>query len=512
MGKAVKSLAMIAVAVFAPYAAASLGLTGFAATAFSFVLQAAASAVLGPKAGGGGGGVTDSGFMVNKGSNVAAVPIVYGDRRMGGIRAYVNTSDSSGNVSADDDTKYLHVVLAVAQGASGSNANSIDDITAVQFNNTEVWSGSVKGQSGSVSSDYSSKLSLRMWLGTHDQRSGNDNTSGQSYKVGANFTKSVEWTDVADNNGHHMKGIAYIYAIMEYDRDLFPGAPTITVDIKGKKVKSITSTSTHPTSYVNTDAERVNPANIIYDYLTDVTYGKGISTSDINIESFKNARDYAQTLLTATIGGVRQTNITFNGAIDTADTLFNNTQKLLTCANMNLVYANGEYQLKPVKEESFTSAFDFNKDNMIGKVTTSLGSKQSRFNRLKVNFFNPDLEWQPDSLIVEDDGTYLTEDGGVINEKTVDLPMTGSTTDANDLATRIGKYYLDLSRHQTIMSFKASHEALKLNVGDPVTVTHDVYNFSAEKFRVNSITLFPDATVDVILEQYAPDATYLEKD
>jgi hypothetical protein len=43
MGKAVKSLAMIAVAVFAPYAAASLGLTGFAATAFSFVLQAAAS-------------------------------------------------------------------------------------------------------------------------------------------------------------------------------------------------------------------------------------------------------------------------------------------------------------------------------------------------------------------------------------------------------------------------------------------------------------------------------------
>ena len=502
MGKAVKSLAMIAVAVFAPYAAASLGLTGFAATAFSFVLQAAASAVLGPKAGG-GGGVTDSGFMVNKGSNVAPIPIVYGDRRMGGIRAYVNTTNGSGATSG---TEYLHVVLAVAQGASGTNANGIDDITAVQFNNTEVWSGSVKGQSGSVSGDYSSKLSLRMWLGAHDQTSAADNASGTSYKVGANFTKSAEWT-----TNHNMKGVAYIYAIMQYDRDLFPGAPTITCDIKGKKVKSITSTSTHPTSYVNTDAERVNPANIIYDYLTDSTYGKGISTSDINIESFKNARDYAQTLLTATIGGVRQTNITFNGAIDTADTLFNNTQKLLTCANMNLVYANGEYALKPVKEESFTSAFDFNKDNMIGKVTTSLGSKQSRFNRMKVNFFNPDLEWQPDNIIIEN-ATYLAEDGGIVNEKTVDLPMTGSTTDANDLATRIGTYYLDLSRHQTIMSFKASHEALKLNVGDPVTVTHDVYNFSAEKFRVNSITLFPDATVDVILEQYAPDATYLEKD
>jgi hypothetical protein len=178
---------------------------------------------------------------------------------------------------------------------------------------------------------------------------------------------------------------------------------------------------------------------------------------------------------------------------------------------MNLVYANGEYQLKPVKEESFTNAFDFNKDNMLGKVTTSLGSKQTRFNTMKVNFFNPDLDFQPDNIIIENP-TYLQEDGGVVNEKSVDLPMISSTTDANDLATRIGTYYLDLSRHQTIMQFKASHEALKLNVGDPVTVTHDTYNFTAEKFRVNSITLFPDATVDVILEKYEPDATYLEKD
>ena len=61
MGKAVKSLAMIAVAVFAPYAAGALGLSGFAATAFSFVLQAAASAILSPKAGGGGTGCGESG-------------------------------------------------------------------------------------------------------------------------------------------------------------------------------------------------------------------------------------------------------------------------------------------------------------------------------------------------------------------------------------------------------------------------------------------------------------------
>jgi hypothetical protein len=492
MGKALGTLATIAVAVFAPYAAAALGLSGFAATAFSFVLQAAASSVFGPKAGGGGGrGVTDSGFMVNKGSNVSSIPVVYGDRRMGGIRAYVQTTNNN-NPAQTSGTQYLHVILAVAQGATTSQTNAIEDITAVQFNNTEVWSGSVKGQSGSIAGSFSGKLCLRMWLGAHDQTSASDNDAGTSFKVGAAFNKSEEWT-----TNHNMKGIAYIYAIMEYDRDLFPGAPTITCDIKGKKIKAVNEggTGVHPTTYVSTDAERKNPANIIYDYLVEPVYGKGINTSQIDIESFKTARTWAN----------GSAGVSFNGALDTADTLFNNTQKLLTSANMNLVYANGKYQLKPVKAESFSSAYDFNKDNILGKVTMSLGNKKNRFNRMKVNYFNPSLEWQPDSKLVENP-TYLTEDGGVVNETTIELPMIGDAT----LAQKIATYYLNASRYQTIMQFKSSHESLKLNVGDPVTVTHDVYGFTDKKFRVNSITLNPDSTVEIVLEEYGVDSIYLE--
>lgn len=483
MGRSIGALASIAIAVFAPYAAAALGLSGFAATAFSFVLQAAASSILGPKAGGGGGGVTDSGFMVNKGSNVSAIPVVYGDRRMGGIRAYVQTTNDAGATSG---TQYLHVVLAVAQGATTSQTNAIDDITAIQFNGTEAWSGSVKGNTGSLASDFSSDLTLRVWLGAHDQT-----VASPDYTVGS-FNLSDEWT-----SNHRMRGVAYIYAIMKYNRDLFPGAPTITCDIKGKKIKAVNQggTGVHPTTYVSTDAERKNPANIIYDYLVEPVYGKGISTSQIDIESFKTARTWAS----------GSAGVSFDGALDTADTIFNNTQKLLTSANMNLVYANGQYQLKPVKAETFTSAYDFNKDNIIGRVVMSLGNKKNRFNRIKVNYFNPDLEWQPDSKLVEN-ATYLTEDGDVVNETTIELPMIGDAT----LAEKIATYYLDASRYQTIMQFKASHEALKLNVGDPVTVTHDVYDFDAKKFRVNSITLNPDSTVDVVIEEYGVDSIYLE--
>jgi len=100
----------------------------------------------------------------------------------------------------------------------------------------------------------------------------------------------------------------------------------------------------------------------------------------------------------------------------------------------------------------------------------------------------------------------LSEDSGVINEKTIELPYASDTT----LATKMGTYFLNLSRYQTQVNFKASHEALKLQVGDPVYITHEVPNWTNEKFRVNSVTLMADSTVDITLEQYAPDSIYLE--
>ena len=52
------------------------------------------------------------------------------------------------------------------------------------------------------------------------------------------------------------------------------------------------------------------------------------------------------------------------------------------------------------------------------------------------------------------------------------------------------------------------------DIGDPVKVNHDVYGFNDtagnNKYRVNAITLNADSTVDVVLEEYAPDSVYLE--
>ena len=87
---------------------------------------------LGSNRGGGGAGVTDSGRLLNKGPNVAAIPIVYGDRRMGGILAYVQTTDASGSKWNRIFTR----CISSSTRCTGTNANAIDDITAIQFNGT----------------------------------------------------------------------------------------------------------------------------------------------------------------------------------------------------------------------------------------------------------------------------------------------------------------------------------------------------------------------------------------
>ena len=171
MGDTFKKLISIGVAIFAPYAAGALGLTGFAATAFSFVAQAAVGALLGPDdpRAGGGGGVSDSGILLNKQGTNKSVDVVYGDRRIGGTRVYINTSDAGG-VTEDDKNEYLHLVIAIANGgehADGQTGHDLDinkGITKILFNDKTAWDST-----DGISDDFDGSLDVRLWYGKTDQ-------------------------------------------------------------------------------------------------------------------------------------------------------------------------------------------------------------------------------------------------------------------------------------------------------------------------------------------------------
>jgi predicted phage tail protein len=245
-------------------------------------------------------------------------------------------------------------------------------------------------------------------------------------------------------------------------------------------------------------ANKSNPANILYDYLTNTTFGKGLDPADIDIDSFVAARNYYNTI-----------NLDFIGIMQTSETIFDNVQQLLASSNANLYYSRGKYAISIHKQETFDSnTFVFSKDNILGEWTISLGSKANRFNEMTVNYYDSSNGWQPNSIKVEN-STYLAADSGVLNEGGIDLPMVRIKADAQ----RLGKFYLDQSRHTTVVNFKASHEALQLDVNDIVYIDHETPGWTdsnKKKFRVSALVLNSDSTVDVTLMEYAPDTVYIE--
>jgi len=509
MGAALGSILGIATAVFAPYAAAALGLTGIGATLFGLGLQFAIGSIFNKKAKKDQGGISDTGLLVNKTSNVAPLPVIYGvgsssypGRRLGGTRVYMQSTNNDGVTTGTGGDEYLHVVLAYAHGGglpSTSIHHSAGPVVKQIFLNDKVaWTAAegkvVSGHSLYDATEYEgydfSKFDVALFNGCTDQT----HSVGRDYSTFDDFDarKSDEWT-----SNHRLRGVAYAYCRFQFDRDTFPGAPTILIESEGNKIKDVYEVQQGTTStalYANKD----NPANILYDYLTNTTFGKGLDPADIDIDSFVVARNYYNTI-----------NLDFIGVLETGNSIYDNVQQILASSNANLYYSRGQYAISIHKQETFDSnTFVFSEDNILGEWTISLGSKKNRFNDLTVQYYDASNGWQPNSIKVEN-ATYLAADSGVLNEGSMDLPMVYNKTDA----TRMGKFYLDQSRTMTVVNFKASHEALQLDVNDIVYVDHAVPGWTdsnKKKFRVQALVLNSDSTVEVTLMEYAPDSVYIE--
>ena len=398
------------------------------------------------------GGSTADGMLVNKASNDAPIPVVYGQRKIGGTRVFIEVSG--------DDNEFLHIVLAVAEGEINSFENVyLNDVISTDSRFTGV---------------------LDIYKHT-----GSDTQSADSNLV----TAISNWT-----NNHQLKGTAYLYVKLKYDQDAFSsGLPTITSDVKGVKVYDPRTLTT---------AWSDNPILCIRDYLTNTRYGRGIETSLIDDTTFNAAANYCDEMVT--IGGVSKARYTCNGVVDTSNGSMDVLKKLLTACRGFLIFSGGRYKLVIDKPE--TANFTFNEDNIIGAWNISLGNKNSQFNRIRANFFNQDRQWQPDIAII-DSPILRIKDNGLLLEKTIDLPFTSDI----DRAKMITSVNLNQSRQQVNCEFTATIEALRCEVGDVVYINHkttgwNTLNSNAGKlFRVMRITLQNNDEARIIAVEY--DAT-----
>jgi|14_taG_2_1085336.scaffolds.fasta_scaffold04214_2 hypothetical protein len=239
-------------------------------------------------------------ILANKTAAGGKIPVIYGNRRVGAQVVYMDT--------ADNYSMHLFVVYAISVGELEEimletleiDGNPLTDPN--QFRDGG-YIGSDKISSGAGSLCTGDQV-VGTGIGLTGGTFGTDPT-GRGYRYVFNahhgaatqtadpmLTASIgsKWT-----SAHKLNGIAYIAAAFYYDEHgTFRGVPQITVQVKGKKVydpRDSGQTFGTPSTYQWSD----NPALCFLDYITNDEYGKGLTSSQINMSTFSSAANVCDT-------------------------------------------------------------------------------------------------------------------------------------------------------------------------------------------------------------------------
>lgn len=460
------------------------------------------------------------GITVNKQSNVAGIPVVYGKRKVGGTRVFVGTSGS--------DNKYLYVCLAVAEGRINAFKKIwINDELQTSMNNTLVADNDSTHSVRSNSKFYvkDAKAVFQFFTGDEDQ------------SASSLLKEHPQW-----NDQHRLRGVAYVacrfeWVKAEYDDDgnqtvfnPWQGIPVIQVEIEGKRVLT-GDYSGHATTTANTYGSETgsfaysdNPADCLLDYLRSPRYGKDLKDHRINWASFRTAQQLCNTTVNygGSLGSVDFLNC--NTYLNVEDKMFDNAKKLLQTCRGFLPYVNGQYQLKiETAETTPSNLLELTDEMILGSIKVVSQDKNTKYNQAKVTFNNYEKNYESDTAIYGN-ATFLTEDE---NEDLV-LNIGAPGIIERERALQYAEYLVKRSRKQMQVSLTATSEAQDLVAGDLVTITHRyeriadatgtaIYDYlfkapttesySAPEYiwRVISQRLNYDGTVDLTLLEHQND-------
>jgi hypothetical protein len=406
------------------------------------------------------------GTLVNKQSNNAQIPVIYGERLVGGTRVFLETSGT--------DNQYLYGAIVLGEG-------EINAITEIKVDDEVVtFSGSFADgtQITSTGDRFGTTITIQPFYGT----------TGQS--ASSLLTTLSSW-----GSNHKLSGLCYIAFRITWDADKFTSIPKIQAKVQGKKVVSYNSSLVAQTASYST-----NPAWCLLDYLTDTTYGKGISVSDIDLQSFYNASQTAITQVTPYSGGADINLFDCNSVLDTNQKIIDNVRFLLRGMRGFLPYTQGKYKL--ILEATGSASLNLNKDNIIGGIKLSSEKKNEKYNRININYINPEKNYEVDTVVYpETDAAHQilkTEDGGFLQEFQLDLQMITNPYQALEF----GKVVLNRSRNQLGLTLTANYSAMDLAIGDIVSVTDDILGMSAKPFRVVSMAINLNYTVQLSLIEH----------
>ena len=421
----------------------------------------------------------EKGILLNKQSNDASIPVVYGERLIGGTRVFVETSGT--------DNKYLYICLVLCEGEINSIEEIRVDDKVVSFDGslTDGTQRDVASSDSNFFKDSTSLIKIEPHFGT----------DGQS-------ASSLLSTLSSWGSNHKLSGIAYLALRFEWNSDAFGGLPQVQAKIKGKKVVTLNSSLVEQTASFST-----NPAFCLLDYLRNERYGKGLATSDIDLQSFYDASQIAVTQVTP-YGSASNINIfDCNFAMDTSRKVIDNARDIIKGMRGYLPFVQGKYKL--IIETTGSSVMTFTEDDIIGGYALASPNKNNKYNRVIVSFINPDRNFQVDERQhppIDDSGltsadrhsTMKTADGGFLLEGRFTFPTITSPYQAEEMAEII----LRRSRDNLGLNINVNFDAYELTIGDIVAITISSLGFSSKLFRVVGMTFNEDYTIGLALSEH----------
>ncbi len=298
------------------------------------------------------------------------------------------------------------------------------------------------------------------------------------------------------------------YVVVEFNlTDERTDIPTIYADLRGKKVSVYDIDG-----LVSQDETSLNPAWQKLDYLRSTIYGVGISLDRIDMDSFietANLFDVLDTTYQATwnpywryIGWNEQESqnqqiMQLNTTLDTANTLFKNTETLLNQSICALNIVNGKYTLTAEAEAQDPVVIP-EEDIIGGNIQVSDVTSKNKYNTVVASIADPGLGWA-NNTITFFDGDFLSEDQNVERKLNLAFPYITNYYTARALCER----ELRKSRFNREVKITLPFKYLDLPINRPVHLSKARFGWDNKEFLLRNVTFLANGNTELTLREYS---------
>lgn len=423
-------------------------------------------------------------LLTKRGTNVD-IPVIYGQRRVGGRIIYAETKG--------DNNQYLYVIYVIGEG-------EIHKISSIYVDDVKLPNANPSFETvHNVGSErFKDRMSFQLFAGTEGQdesslaneaaswKNGLRKLPGVAYGVFRFEWKKIETQEEADNNPYS------------------GGIPNVQFDVLGKKcyrVKDHGSGQNLSASYSSlTKNWTVNPVDHLLDYLLNPRFGCGLDITEIDASYFKTAARKCQQQVDYDENGTQDGPFMIGASVlNTNSRLMDNVKILVQGCRGYLPYSRGRYKIRiddggndtDVTSATVNIVYAVTEQDMMYGMNLIGEQKTQKYNQVIVKYVDPDQNYTEQEVSYSESADVTADGEDLIGE------FFYQTVPNSAIAQNIARTIYKNSRTQRYIGFTATPELLEAEVGDIITITNSLFGFNAKTFKIQKMTINSDGTVGI---------------